>query len=102
MNELTLTPKLQAVFNKAVVAIRELSEAFNELMENLKENFTNYLEELVDCIEIPERETYKPCLKIGFTKAPQTPVKLWRKNRALFRPCKGVQFPNQSVKEVLV
>lgn len=102
MNERTLTPELQAVFNKAAIAIRELAEVFNEFMENLKENFSDFLEELEECIEIPERETYKPCLKIGFTKAPQFPVKLWRKNRALFRPCKGVQFPNQSVKEVLV
>ena len=102
MNEQTLTPELQVVFNKAVVAIQELAEAFNELMKNLKANFIDYLAELEECIEIPERETYKPCLKIGFTKAPQIPVKLWRKNRALFSPCKGVKIPNQSVKEVLV
>ncbi len=83
-----ITPEQAAAINEAVAGFKKLTEALNEFAENIKENFADFLEELKERVEIPERETYEPCLKIGFPKAPQSAVKLWRKNRALFRPYK--------------
>ena len=83
-----ITPEQAAALNEATAAFKKLAEALNEFAENIKENYADFLEELKECVEIPERETYEPCLKIGFPKAPQIAVKLWRKNRALFRPYK--------------
>ena len=72
----------------AAAAFQEMAELIKQLAENIKEKFDEMVEELKECEEIIERETYEPCLKIGFSKSPQSPVKLWRKNRALFRPYK--------------
>lgn len=83
-----LTPEQAAALDEAAAAFKKLSELLNELAENFKENYGDLIEELKECVEIPEKETYEPCLKIGFPKAPKIPVKLWRKNRALFRPYK--------------
>lgn len=83
-----LTPEQAAALDEAAAAFKKLAELLNEFAENFKENYGDLLEELKGCVEIPERETYEPCLKIGFPKAPKIPVKLWRKNRALFRPYK--------------
>ncbi len=83
-----LTPEQAAAFEEAAAAFKKLIEALNEFAENIKENCADLLEELKECVEIPERQTYEPCLKIGFLKAPQITAKLWRKNRALFRPYK--------------
>lgn len=83
-----LTPEQAAALDEAAAAFKKLAELLNEFAENFKENYGDLLEELKECVEIPEKETYEPCLKIGFPKAPQIAVKLWRKNRALFRPYK--------------
>lgn len=83
-----LTPEQAAALEEAAAAFQRLAEALKEFAENITENYGDFLEELKECVEIPERETYEPCLKIGFPKAPRIPVKLWRKNRALFRPYK--------------
>lgn len=88
MDIVLITPEQAATLNEETEALKKLVEALNEFAENIKENFADFLEELKECVEIPERETYEPCLKIGFPKAPQIAVKLWRKNRALFRPYK--------------
>lgn len=83
-----LTPEQAAALDEAAAAFKKRAEPLNEFAENFKENYGDLLEELKECVEIPEKETYEPCLKIGFPKAPQIAVKLWRKNRALFRPYK--------------
>lgn len=83
-----LTPEQAAAFEEAAAAFKKLEEVLNEFAESIKENYGDFLEELKECVEIHERETYEPCLKIGFPKASQIAVKLWRKNRALFRPYK--------------
>lgn len=73
-----------AAIEEAIAEFKRIGELLKECADNLADTF----EELMECIEIPEREKYTPCRKIGFTQAPQIPVKLWRKNRALFRPYK--------------
>ena len=79
-----LTPEQAAALEEAAAAFQRLAEMLKEFADNIAGDF----EELMECIEIPEREKYTPCRKIGFPQAPQIPAKLWRKNRALFRPYK--------------
>lgn len=88
MNLPKLTPADSETIEAAAAAFQEIAELIKQLAENIKEKYDEILEELKECEEITERETYEPCLKIGFPKYPQIPVKLWRKNRALFRPYK--------------
>lgn len=83
-----LTPEQTEAIGEAAAAFKELAELLNEFAENFKEDYSKLLEELKERVEIPEQETYELCLKIGFPRAPKIPVKLWRKNRALFRPYK--------------
>ena len=79
-----LTPKQAAALEEAAAAFQQLAEMLKEFVDNIAGDF----EELMEFIEIHAREKYTPCRKIGFPQAPQIPVKLWRKNRALFRPYK--------------
>ena len=79
-----LTPEQAAILEETAAAFNRLAETLKEYADNIADTF----EELMECIEIPERETYEPCLKIGFPRAPQIPTKLWRKNRAIFRQYK--------------
>lgn len=68
----------------------ELKEIMDEFIEPIQETFYKLAEE-IDLIEYEEREKYRLCYE------PVSPVpkiyrhtKLWRKNRALFRPYKTV------------
>ncbi len=73
-----------AAFEEEIAEIKRLGELLKEFAGYVEDTF----EEIMEYIEIPEREKYTLRRKIGFPQAPQTPVKLWRKNRALFRPYK--------------
>lgn len=83
-----LTPEQAAALEDAAATIKKLAEALNEFVESKKEDYADFLEKIEKCVEIPEREKYTPCRKIGFSQPPQIPAKQWRKNRALFRPYK--------------
>lgn len=78
------TPEQEAALEETSAAFQRLGETIKEFVDNIARDF----KELMEFIEIPEREKYTPCRKIGFSQPPQIPAKQWRKNRALFRPYK--------------
>lgn len=79
-----LTPEQRATIEDAAEAFKRVAELLKEFADRIADTF----EEIMENIEIHERETFEPCRKIGFPRAPQISAKLWRKNRALFRPYK--------------
>lgn len=69
----------------------ELVETLQKVIAKIQEAFSSIskqAEEILKNIEFTTRIKYAPCLKIGTRAAPQIKGKLWRKNRALFRPYK--------------
>ena len=88
-----------AAIEEAIAEFKRLGELLKELEDCLADTF----EELMEYIEFPEREKYALRRKICFTQAPQTDAKLWRENRAIFRPYKRAHNSrNQSTKEAFV
>lgn len=67
----------------------ELKEIIDEFIEPIQEAFDKLAEELTS-IEYEEQEKYEPCYKLlSPTLEIYSHKKLWRENRALFRPYKA-------------
>lgn len=67
----------------------ELKEIIDEFIEPIQEAFAKLTEELAS-IEYEEQEKYEPCYKLlSPTLEFYSNKKLWRENRALFRPYKA-------------
>ena len=65
---------------KIAAALAKVAEAAKDLL--------NDLAEVVEAIEITEPEKYEPCLRAMLPFSEPRCCKLWRKNRAIFRPYK--------------
>lgn len=98
-----LTPEQAAALEEAAAEFKKLAEALNEFAESIKENYADFLEELKECVEIPERETYEPCLKIAFRKLRKLQLNYGEKIAlCLDRTREAFNSHYQSVKEVFV
>lgn len=73
--------------DSAIDAINQLANCCSETWDSICEVWDSITEFLKD-IKITEFEKYEICRVIGFPRRYQRNYKLWRKNRALFRPYK--------------
>ena len=88
MRAVFLTPEQEAALEEAAAAFQRFFQRLDEMLKESADNTVEDFKKLMEFIEIPEREKYTSCRKIGFPQAPQIPTKQWWQNRALFRPYK--------------
>lgn len=70
--------KIKGAIEEIAEAIKTISETIKEINEELTEQFRE--------IVFEEREKYKPCLCVQLPPPSYRSIKLWRKNKAIFRP----------------
>lgn len=86
-----LTPIKTAALESAAEALKKLNEMLTEELEQAikaLEDAFKQIKEAADNIVFLEREKYTPCHEIGKPRAAYFFAKLWRRNKALFRPYK--------------
>lgn len=82
--------KIKGAIEEIVKAIKNISETIKRINEEIAEQFRE--------IVFEEREKYKPCPCVPLPPPSYRSIKLWRKNKAIFRPYRRAQKGGENMR----